>query len=185
MNLQELEAIAERELLRHGLQDWSFGWVRTKRRQGACNYRQDVPQIQASAEFVRIPMSVCRTYVAVVSVCGRSSASAVNSTHNGASREVGSKMCRVPDGSSPHPEATGWRVALSLSAPLRTGLAIPLIRKPLAHSGHALPLAEIQHYQISNSRAASGTVNTRLVGLLSVAARKRQIFGSPRTNLIA
>ena len=39
MDLQELEAIAERELLRHGLQGWSFGWARTKRRLGACNYR--------------------------------------------------------------------------------------------------------------------------------------------------
>ena len=39
MNLQELEAIAERELLRHGLQDWSFGLAKTKRRQGAYNYR--------------------------------------------------------------------------------------------------------------------------------------------------
>ena len=38
MDLQELEAIAERELLKHGLHDWSFGWARTKRRQGACNY---------------------------------------------------------------------------------------------------------------------------------------------------
>ena len=39
MDLQELEAIAERELLRHGLHDWSFGWAKTKRRQGACKYR--------------------------------------------------------------------------------------------------------------------------------------------------
>ena len=39
MDLQELEAIAERELLKHGLHDWSFRWARTKRRQGACNYR--------------------------------------------------------------------------------------------------------------------------------------------------
>ena len=39
MNLQEFEAIAARELLRHGLQDWSFGWASTKRRQGVCKYR--------------------------------------------------------------------------------------------------------------------------------------------------
>ena len=39
MDLQELEAIAERELLKRGLHDLPFGWARTKRRQGACNYR--------------------------------------------------------------------------------------------------------------------------------------------------
>ena len=39
MDLQELEAIAESELLKHGLYDWSFRWATTKRRQGACNYR--------------------------------------------------------------------------------------------------------------------------------------------------
>jgi len=39
MNLQELEAIAKWEFLRHGLHDWSFGWARTKRRQGVCKYR--------------------------------------------------------------------------------------------------------------------------------------------------
>ena len=39
MDLQELETIAKQELLKHGLQEWSFEWARTKRRQGACNYR--------------------------------------------------------------------------------------------------------------------------------------------------
>ena len=39
MDLRELEALAERELLKHGLHEWSFGWAKTKRRQGACNYR--------------------------------------------------------------------------------------------------------------------------------------------------
>gem|GEM_PF-6378669 len=48
-------------------------------------------------------------------------------------------MCRVPDCSSPHPEARGWCVALPLSAPLRAGLAIPLIRNRIAHAGHAAP----------------------------------------------
>jgi len=39
MNLRELEAIAERELLKHGLRDWSFGLAKTKRRQGVCKFR--------------------------------------------------------------------------------------------------------------------------------------------------
>ena len=39
MDLRELEAIAEREFLKHGLHDWSFGWAKTKRRQGACKYQ--------------------------------------------------------------------------------------------------------------------------------------------------
>ena len=39
MDLRELEALAERELLKHGLHEWSFGWAKTKRRQGACSYR--------------------------------------------------------------------------------------------------------------------------------------------------
>ena len=38
MDLRELEAIAERELLKHGLQDWSFGLAKTKRRQGVCKF---------------------------------------------------------------------------------------------------------------------------------------------------
>jgi len=39
MDLRELEAIAEKELLEHGLRDWSFGLAKTKRRQGVCKYR--------------------------------------------------------------------------------------------------------------------------------------------------
>ena len=39
MDLCELKTIAEGELLKHGLHDWSFGWARTKRRQGVCKYR--------------------------------------------------------------------------------------------------------------------------------------------------
>ncbi len=39
MDLKELEAIAERELLKHGLKNWSFGLARTKRRQGVCKFR--------------------------------------------------------------------------------------------------------------------------------------------------
>ncbi|HQX53854.1 MAG TPA: SprT-like domain-containing protein [Planctomycetaceae bacterium] len=39
MDLRELEAIAESELLKHGLRDWSFGLAKTKRRQGVCKFR--------------------------------------------------------------------------------------------------------------------------------------------------
>lgn len=40
MDLLEVEAIAERELRKHGLKDWTFAWARTKRRQGACKFRE-------------------------------------------------------------------------------------------------------------------------------------------------
>lgn len=39
MDLQELEAIAEMELRKHGLKLWSFGLAKTKRRQGVCKFR--------------------------------------------------------------------------------------------------------------------------------------------------
>ena len=39
MDLKELEAIAEREFLKHGLKTWSFGLAKTKRRQGVCKFR--------------------------------------------------------------------------------------------------------------------------------------------------
>lgn len=39
MELQEVEAIARQEFLKHGLTTWTFGWARTKRRQGVCKYR--------------------------------------------------------------------------------------------------------------------------------------------------
>ncbi|MFO0919494.1 MAG: SprT-like domain-containing protein [Planctomycetaceae bacterium] len=39
MELSELEAIARRELRKHGLHDWTFGWAKTKRRLGVCKYR--------------------------------------------------------------------------------------------------------------------------------------------------
>ncbi len=94
---------------------------------GKLDLTKDVPHIQASAEFERIPLSVCGPYVAVVSVCGRSSTAAQCPNDDSTCSQVGGQMCRVPDGSSPHPEATGWCVALSMSAPLRVGLAIPLI----------------------------------------------------------
>lgn len=39
MDLKELEAIASREMTKHGLQGWSFGFAKTKRRLGACKFR--------------------------------------------------------------------------------------------------------------------------------------------------
>lgn len=47
MDLQELEAVAKAELLRHGLHDWTFGWSRAKRRLGACKYREKRIEIAA------------------------------------------------------------------------------------------------------------------------------------------
>lgn len=39
MDLQELEAIANREIMKHGLHGWTFGLANTKRRLGACKHR--------------------------------------------------------------------------------------------------------------------------------------------------
>lgn len=39
MDLKELEAIAGREMTRHGLHGWTFGYAHTKRRLGVCKYR--------------------------------------------------------------------------------------------------------------------------------------------------
>src|SRR3954451_13480221 len=39
MELKELEAIADRELTKHGLHGWTFGLADTKRRLGACKFR--------------------------------------------------------------------------------------------------------------------------------------------------
>lgn len=47
MCLEELEAIARGELLKHGLAGWTFGWARTRRRLGACKYRQQRIEIAA------------------------------------------------------------------------------------------------------------------------------------------
>lgn len=40
MDLQELSAIAAAEMAKHGLREWSFAFANTKRRLGACKYRQ-------------------------------------------------------------------------------------------------------------------------------------------------
>ena len=40
MDLKELEAIAGRELQKHGLIGWTFGFGDTKRRLGVCNFRK-------------------------------------------------------------------------------------------------------------------------------------------------
>ena len=39
MDLRELEVIAQREFRKHGLHDWTFVLAGTKRRQGACKFR--------------------------------------------------------------------------------------------------------------------------------------------------
>ena len=39
MDLKELEAIASREMMKHGLQGWTFGLADTKQRLGVCKYR--------------------------------------------------------------------------------------------------------------------------------------------------
>lgn len=39
MDLKELEAIAIREMTKHGLQGWTFGFADTKRQLGVCKYR--------------------------------------------------------------------------------------------------------------------------------------------------
>ena len=48
MDLKELEAIARREMVKHGLHGWTFGFADTKRRLGACKYRTKCIEI---AEF--------------------------------------------------------------------------------------------------------------------------------------
>ncbi|MCE9534055.1 MAG: SprT-like domain-containing protein [Planctomycetes bacterium] len=49
MDLTELRAIANRELLKHGLQGWTFGLADTKRRLGVCKYR--TKRIEIAAYF--------------------------------------------------------------------------------------------------------------------------------------
>jgi predicted SprT family Zn-dependent metalloprotease len=40
MDLKELETIASRQMTKHGLDDWFFGFAQTKRQLGVCKYRQ-------------------------------------------------------------------------------------------------------------------------------------------------
>ena len=40
MDLEELQAVARRELDKHGLHGWTFGLAKTRRRLGACKYRE-------------------------------------------------------------------------------------------------------------------------------------------------
>jgi predicted SprT family Zn-dependent metalloprotease len=40
MDVEELEAIASREMAKHGLHGWTFGLADTKRQLGACKYRK-------------------------------------------------------------------------------------------------------------------------------------------------
>ena len=39
MDLKELKAVAEREMSKHGLHDWSFGFADTRRRLGVCKFQ--------------------------------------------------------------------------------------------------------------------------------------------------
>ena len=39
MDLREVEQIAQQELQKHGLHDWTFGWAQTRRRLGVCKFR--------------------------------------------------------------------------------------------------------------------------------------------------
>ena len=47
MDLKELEAIANREMAKHGLRGWTFGLADTKRRLGVCKYRTKRIEIAA------------------------------------------------------------------------------------------------------------------------------------------
>jgi predicted SprT family Zn-dependent metalloprotease len=49
MDLKELEAVARREMAKHGLTDWTFGFADTKRRLGVCKYR--TKQIEIAEYF--------------------------------------------------------------------------------------------------------------------------------------
>src|SRR5450432_4244322 len=40
MDLKELEALASREMTKHGLNGWTFGLADTKRQLGVCKYRR-------------------------------------------------------------------------------------------------------------------------------------------------
>jgi len=40
MDLKELETIASREMMKHGLHGWSFGLAHAKRQLGVCKYRK-------------------------------------------------------------------------------------------------------------------------------------------------
>ena len=40
MDLRELEAIASREMTKHGLHGWTFRFADTKRQLGVCKYRR-------------------------------------------------------------------------------------------------------------------------------------------------
>jgi predicted SprT family Zn-dependent metalloprotease len=51
MDLEQLHAVARRELTRHGLHDWRFGLAKTKRRLGACKY--PTKQIEISEYYAR------------------------------------------------------------------------------------------------------------------------------------
>lgn len=51
MDLEELQAIARRELAKHGLHGWTFGLAKTKRRLGVCKYK--TKQIEIAEYYAR------------------------------------------------------------------------------------------------------------------------------------
>src|SRR5580704_7735237 len=61
MDLKELEDIANRELLKHGLHGWTFGLADTKRRLGVCKYRTKRIEIAEYYALHNLPESVLDT----------------------------------------------------------------------------------------------------------------------------
>src|SRR4051794_39365250 len=51
MDLEQLQSIALRELARNGLDGWTFGLAKARRRLGACNYR--AKRIEISEYYAR------------------------------------------------------------------------------------------------------------------------------------
>ena len=61
MDLKELEAIASREMTKHGLQDWSFGLAATKRRLGVCKHAKKRIEISQFHVLYNPPETVLDT----------------------------------------------------------------------------------------------------------------------------
>ena len=62
MDLRELEAIASRELLKHGLQGWTFRLADTKRQLGVCKYRSQRIEIGEYYALNSPPEAVLDTF---------------------------------------------------------------------------------------------------------------------------
>jgi len=61
MDLVELEAIASREMQKHGLNDWTFALSKAKRRLGVCKYRAKRIEIAEYYAKKNAPVSVLDT----------------------------------------------------------------------------------------------------------------------------